>query len=105
MSKNETIWDSFEKQPKLTGAEIAEKLGVTRMNISQMLKRAMAKVYAEVSKDEPEMCVFERAIHISKLLGVNLSDINEMRKFYKLFPTYIRKRIEEDAERYRLQTE
>lgn len=97
----ESIWDYFKKEPQMTGAQIAKELNVTRMNVSQMLKRAMAKLYAEMCKEEPEMDPFERAVQLSKILGVNFSDETEMKKFYKLFPLSIRKKINEDAQRHR----
>lgn len=77
-----------------TGAEIAKELGITRQAVSNTLKRAMAKVYAETRKLEKGWTPFEVAAAMSIIF--NVEEI-EIAKFFKLFPPKIRKEIENDA--------
>jgi len=54
----------------LTGAEIARELNITRQAVSNNLKRAMTKVYNEVSKSEKTWGPFEVATAMSQMFGV-----------------------------------
>jgi predicted DNA-binding protein YlxM (UPF0122 family) len=81
----------------MTGAEIARELNITRQAVSNNLKRAMTKVYQEVSKSEKTWGPFEVATAMSQMFGVDQDSQEELKKFFKLFPPKIRKEIEEDA--------
>lgn len=80
----------------LNGSEISEKLGITRQAVSNILKRAMKKFYNQVKKIDPEWGPFERSCAMMRMLGVDQS-MEEVKKFYMLFPPTIRKEIELDA--------
>jgi len=79
-----------------TGAEIAKELGVTRNAVSQMLKRAIGKVYKEVRKLDKSFDAFEAVTAMSLMFNV---DEEELSKFIRLFPPDIRKEIETDAKK------
>ena len=81
----------------MTGAQIARELGITRQAVSNNLKRAMTKVYAEVSKTEKDWGPFETAVAMSQMFGVEQDSPEELKKFFKLFPPKLRKEIEQDA--------
>jgi predicted transcriptional regulator len=81
----------------MTGAQIARELGITRQAVSNNLKRAMTKVYAEVKKMESSWGPFEVAVAMSQMFGVEQDSPEELKKFFKLFPPKIRKEIEQDA--------
>jgi len=81
----------------MTGAQIARELGITRQAVSNNLKRAISKVYAEVKKTESGWGPFEAAVAMSQMFGVEQDSPEELKKFFKLFPPKIRKEIEEDA--------
>jgi hypothetical protein len=79
----------------MDGSEIAQHFGVTRQNVSQTLKRAMAKFYKEVGLLHPEMKPFQRA-----LLMMDMFDIGEkedVNKFFHLFPPKIKNEIKNDV--------
>ena len=77
------------------GAEIAKKLGTTRQNISQTLKRAMKKYYVKLKEMEKDMGPFELALIMMKMFGV--VDKTDVVKFYNLFPNDIRLEIKMDV--------
>lgn len=81
----------------MTGAQIARELGITRQAVSNNLKRAMTKVYADVKKIEKSWGPFEVAVAMSQMFGVEQDSQEELKKFFKLFPPKLRKEIEQDA--------
>ena len=80
-----------------TGAQIGRELGITRMAVSNTLKRAMAKVFAETKKLDKTWNNFEAAVAMSQIIGVDQDSAEELKKFFKLFPPDIRKSIENDG--------
>ncbi len=82
------LWES------MTGAEIAKELGITRQAVSNTLKRAMKKMFIAMKKENPTMSDFDVAVSLQVGLGVDDVDV---KKFFKLFPPDIRKKIEASA--------
>ena len=80
-----------------TGAEIGRELGITRMAVSNTLKRAMAKVFDETKKLDKNWNNFETAVALAQIIGVDQDSGEELKKFFKLFPPAIRKSIESDG--------
>lgn len=80
----------------MDGSMIAEKLGVTRQAVSNVLKRAMRKFYLETRKIDPEWGPFETSCAMLRMLNVG-NTMEEVKKFYLLFPKEIRDEIEKDA--------
>jgi hypothetical protein len=80
----------------MNGASIAEVLNITRQDVSQLLKRALRKIFTYLSNDDPYMSDFEIIVYISQLLNVEQTP-EDLNKFYKLFPGDIRKKIKESA--------
>ena len=80
---------------EMSGAQIAKELGITRQAVSQTIKRALAKMYKALKK-ENKTSPFETAANIA--IGLEMGDDDaDWKKFYKLFPPAIRKEIEDDA--------
>lgn len=90
----------FESMNPMTGAQIAKELGITRQAISNTLKRAMDKVFAETKKLEKGMNNFEVAVMMSQIFGVDQDSEEELKKFFKLFNPATRKKIEQDGAKY-----
>jgi predicted transcriptional regulator len=80
----------------MNGADIAREIGITRQAVSNILKKAMGKVYIEVGKLDKTMKPFEISCMMLRILDVP-SDSDEIKKFYNLFPPKIKKEIEKDA--------
>lgn len=86
---------SFIKRP-YSGKEIAEHLGTSRQLVSNVLKKAMEKVY-RIFTEEQNLSPYEAAI--TMMYGFNLAydDESEIKKFFKAFPPNVKKEIEKDA--------
>ena len=80
----------------MNGSEIAEALGITRQAVSNILKRAMKKFYDQVAIMDTQWGPFDRSCAMMRMLGVD-NNIEEIKKFYMLFPPEIRDEIEADA--------
>jgi DNA-binding transcriptional regulator LsrR (DeoR family) len=78
------------------GSEIANELGVTRQSVSNILKKAMKKIYIQARKMEPHSSPFEVSCSLLSLLNVGHTS-EEVKSFYNLFPVDIRNEIEKDA--------
>lgn len=83
----------FETGKAMTGTEVSEELGVSRMAVSQSLKRAIKKIYYLLRKGNKHLDSFEIAVMMSQLLNVSLDSESEMNKFFNLFPSDIKKEI------------
>jgi len=91
----------FEQTTKpMTGAQISKELGITRQAVSNTLKRALDKAFAETKKIEKGMDNFETAVLLSQIFGVEQDSEEELKKFFKLFKPDTRKKIEEDGAKY-----
>jgi len=84
-----------------TGSEIAKELNITRQAVSNTLKRAMKKAFLEFKKIDKSWDDFETAIAMSQGFSdvITSDDEVELKKFFRLFPPDIKKRIEKDAEK------
>lgn len=78
------------------GSEIAKELGVTRQSVSNILKKAMKKVYLKAKEMEPLLSPFEISCTLLNILNVGHTQ-EEVKSFYNLFPLDIRNEIEKDA--------
>jgi DNA-binding transcriptional regulator GbsR (MarR family) len=87
------------KTKPMTGSEIAGVLQVSRMAVSQTLKRALRKIYTMLKKRNKHLDSFEVAVMMSEILCVSLDDECEVNKFFNLFPANIKKEIERHAEK------
>ena len=86
----------------MNGEEIAEALNYSRQNVSQLLKRSLIKCYSHLVKTQKDMTPFEIASLMARMfnVGVNPEEKSEaeVKKFFKLFPANIRRKIKKDAE-------
>lgn len=80
-----------------TGAEIGRELGITRMAVSNTLKRAMTKVFDETKKLDKTWNNFEAAVAMAQIIGVDQDSAEELKKFFKLFTPKVREKIEADG--------
>jgi len=94
MNKDEKKELVYEQK---TGAEIGRELGITRMAVSNTLKRAMTKVFDETKKLDKSWNNFEAAVAMSQIIGVDQDSAEELKKFFKLFPPKVRSKIEADG--------
>jgi len=77
------------------GAEIARELGISRQAVSNTLKRAMKKVYISTQELNTGIRPFEAAVLMMKMFEV--TDSNEVNKFFHLFPPNVRDEIRNDV--------
>lgn len=96
-----TIDMIFEQKGRpMTGAQIAKDLGITRQAVSNTLKRALDKAFAEAKKMDSSWDNFDTAVVLSQIFGVEQDSEEELKKFFKLFKPATRKSIEQDAAKY-----
>ena len=82
-----------ERPKPMSGSEIAEVLGVSRMAVSQSIKRGVKKIYFLFKKSNSNLDPFEIAVMMSQLFYVSLDNDKEMMKFFNLFPREVKKEI------------
>jgi hypothetical protein len=85
---------------------ISEKIGTTRQNVSNILKKAIGKCYKYVYRNNPYgftplQCFLYLLCWIDIFSSLNMYDLSEMKKFFRLFPGEIRDKIQIDVEKYR----
>jgi predicted transcriptional regulator len=98
--ENKSIASFFKTGKSMTGSDVANRLGVSRMAVSQSLKRSLKKIFFILKKSNKHLDSFEIAVTISHLLRVSLDCENEMNKFFNLFPMDIKKEIKNHAKKY-----
>jgi DNA-binding transcriptional regulator LsrR (DeoR family) len=85
----------------MNGEEIAGALNYSRQNVSQLLKRSLTKCYLHLVRTQKDMTPFEIAALMAKMFNVGVKpeeeNESEVRKFFKLFPANIRRKIRKDA--------
>ena len=79
----------------MNGSEIAEELGITRQDVSQLLKRALIKVYDNVRRLEPSLKPFETCVLMLEILNVDQTT-EELKKFFRLLPHDLKETILSD---------
>lgn len=77
----------------MTGTEISKDLHITRMAVSQSLKRSLKKIYYRLKKYNRHLDPFEIAVTMSQILCVSMDCSNEVNKFFNLFPKDIKEEI------------
>lgn len=90
--------DTIEFTNAMNGEEIADKLGVTRQNVSNLLKRGMKKVYLATCKLDRSWTPFQVAAVITQMFNVTAQE--DISKMFTLFPPTIKRLIENDAKRF-----
>lgn len=101
INEDEKICNNFDEiiSEQLTGAEIAKEMGITRQAVSNTLKRAMKKMFNEFQKIDKSWDAFEVAVAMAQGFGDLTNDEVEMKKFFRLFPPDLKRKIEKDAEK------
>lgn len=83
------------KGKKESNSDIARELGVSRQSVSNLLRKAMKKVYKRTKWLYPEYSPFEVALFLMKIF--NITDSDDVAKYFKLFNAEIRKEIKTDV--------
>jgi len=81
----------------MSGTDVSNELGVSRMAVSQTLKRGFKKIYLLLKKYNRHLDSFEIAVTMSQIFRVSLDNDQEMVKFFNLFPMDIKKEIKINA--------
>lgn len=79
----------------MSGSEVARELGISRQAVSQTLRRTMGKLYKLVLERGYEDTPTGAVMFLQNML--NVSEEDDVRDFYDLFPPRIQKQIHEDA--------
>jgi predicted transcriptional regulator len=82
---------------KMSGSEVGKKMGITKMGVSKILTRSLGKMFDETKKIDKTWNNFEVAVALAQMIGVDQGSESELKKFFKLFPSNIKSKIEEDA--------
>ncbi len=90
--------DEISHVNAMNGEEIATALGVTRQNVSNVLKRAMKKVYFAVGDLDRSWSPFQVSAVMAQMFRITIQ--SDMTKFFALFPPDIKEEIELDAKRF-----
>lgn len=98
--ENENNFAMFKSGKPMHGTDISKELGVTRMAISQALKRSFRKIYNSLKKTNGYYDPFEIAVVMSQMFRVSIDSENEMTKFFNLFPANIKQEIKEHAKNH-----
>lgn len=76
------------------GSEIADEMGISRQAVSQIITKALKKVYVETRKLDDEKSPFEVVLNMMKILKIEESDLHN---FIELLPDSLLKSIKGDA--------
>lgn len=81
----------------MSGTDVSKELNVSRMAVSQALKRSLKKVYFLLKRANRHLDSFDIAVTMSQIFQVSLDNDKEMIKFFNLFPPEIKKEIKTHA--------
>jgi hypothetical protein len=88
----------LEFNQPLNGAQIARELDISRQAVSYTIRKSMGKMYHFVLDDGIADSPFTAILALMVCLGVNNSDISDVRVFLKMFDKDIIKEVTEEAE-------
>ena len=91
--------DVYKCRP-MSGSDIANELGISRMAVSQSLKRSLKKIYYSLKKKNKHSDPFQVAVTMSQILRVSSDCDKEMEKFFNLFPAEIKNEIKHHAKKH-----
>jgi hypothetical protein len=95
----QAIYHEFVKDGVMSGAEIAREIDTSPQNVGQSLKSSMGKMFKHIQVRNRHESPYQVAIHLMYVLGINMRGYGEMRKFFKLFPPKLRKKIQLDGKK------
>jgi predicted transcriptional regulator len=84
----------------MSGSEIASELGITRQAVSQVLKRAIGKVYRGLLDGGVTESPTKTLLLMRDWFGIETED--DIKQFLNLIPANIRKEIKDDVGNYKL---
>lgn len=87
----------------MSGSEIARSCGITRQAVSQVLKRAITKVYRGLMDEGVTNSPVKTLIFMRDWFGVESED--DIKQFLSILPASIRKEVKEDVGYYKLRDE
>ena len=83
----------------MSGAEIADKLGISRQAVSYSLRKSMKKMYHRVLQDGIAETPFQAILSLMEALNVDSNSVDDVKVFLKLFDKDIIDSVTEEATR------
>ena len=83
----------------MSGAEIADKLGISRQAVSYSLRKSMKKMYHRVLQDGIAETPFQAILSLMEALKVDSNSVDDVKVFLKLFDKDIIDSVTEEATR------
>ena len=81
----------------MSGADIAKELKITRQAVSYTIHKSMKKMYNHVLSSGMADTPFQAVLCLMVSLGVNNSDIKDVRQFIKMFDKDVIAEVEAEA--------
>lgn len=78
--------------PERDGQDIADEIGTSRQNVSNIIKRAMRKLFKQYRQAFPDLSDFEVCVLAMEDFGIEINTKN-----YNCFPPDIKNLVEESA--------
>lgn len=79
----------------MNGREIADELGVSRMMVSVILKRAVTKLYRQMQITNKHLNSFEVCALLQEIL--NIQDESDVKAFYRMLPNDVKEDIKNNG--------
>lgn len=92
---NEICKTKFETGYHMTGQDIANVLDTTRARVSQLIKKGIKTIYYKLKMSNKDHSSIQIVAAMANVFNVK-TDM-EYRKFFRLFPIKVRRKINEEA--------
>lgn len=89
------MMESVDYSQAKTGSEIARELNISRQAVSQLIKRAISKIYDGLLNEHVCDSPVDAILFMRKWFGIN--DDEDIQQFYDLFPPRIKEEILNDS--------
>lgn len=86
-----------------SGSQIASELGISRQAVSQVLKRAISKVYYRLQEEGITESPTKTIMLMRNLFGVESEE--DIKSFLSIIPPSIRKEIKDDIGNFKLRND
>jgi predicted transcriptional regulator len=85
----------FETGRHMTGQDIADELNLTRARVSQLIKKGIKTIYYRLKNKYRDYSSIQIVAAMASVFNIK-TDV-EYKKFFRLFPKNIRRKINEEA--------
>lgn len=89
--------ENIKYETPLNGAEIARELDISRQAVSYAIRKSMGKMYKYILDEGIANSPFQAVLSLMVMLGVNNSDISDVKVFLKMFDKKIIDEVTEEA--------